>query len=181
MSESQPDDLTQQGPSALYQALYQELKTRAQRERRKLVAGETFVTTALVNEAFFKLANKANYESRAHFLNTAAAAMRQVLVDAARARLAEKRGSGERALSLDDSGLGLMPADPADGAAQLLEIHEQLGQLAALSPRLAKLVECRFFSGYTDAETAEALGVTERTVRRDWIKAKAWLFDAMNS
>lgn len=179
MSEQQAQDLTQQGASALYQALYAELKKRAQRERRKLVAGQTFVTTALVNEAFFKLVNKDNYASRAHFLNTAAAAMRQVLVDSARAGLAEKRGSGAKALSLDDSGLGLMPADPAEGAEHLLAVNQHLEQLASLSPRLAKVVECRFFSGYTDAETAEALEITERTVRRDWLKAKAWLYDAM--
>ncbi|ORE89096.1 sigma factor, ECF-like family protein [Oceanococcus atlanticus] len=174
-------DLTRQGAGALYQALYQELKTRAHRERRKLVAGQTFVTTALVNEAFFKLAaGNQDYASRAHFLNTAAAAMRQVLVDSARATLAEKRGSGQKPLSLDDSGLGLMPADPSEGADFLLELNQHLEQLAALSSRLAKVVECRFFSGYTDAETAEALDVTERTVRRDWLKAKAWLYDAMS-
>lgn len=172
-------DLTQQGASALYQALYDELKTRAQRERRKLPMGQTFVTTALVNEAFFKLANKSDYASRAHFLNTAASAMRQVLVDSARASLAEKRGSGAKALSLDDSGLGIMPADPAEGAEQLLQLNQHLQQLAELSPRLVKVVECRFFGGYTDAETAQVLDVTERTIRRDWIKAKAWLFDAM--
>ncbi|MGJ8668444.1 MAG: ECF-type sigma factor [Oceanococcus sp.] len=179
MSDQQATDLTRQGPSALYQALYAELKVRAHRERRKLPVGQTFVTTALVNEAFFKLANKTDYASRAHFLNTAAAAMRQVLVDSARASLAEKRGSGARALSLDDSGLGIMPADPADGAEHLLQINQHLEQLAQLSPRLAKVVECRFFSGYTDEETAQALDVTERTVRRDWLKAKAWLYDAM--
>ena len=172
-------ELTRQGAGALYTALYQELKKRAHRERRKVSAGETFITTALVNEAYFKLSNKQDYADRGHFLNTAAAAMRQVLVDRARAGLAEKRGSGQTPLSLDDSSLGLMPADPSEGADFLLQINQHLEQLAQLSPRLAKVVECRFFSGYTDEETAEALEITERTVRRDWLKAKAWLFDAM--
>ena len=93
--------LTEQGAGALYAALYDELKVHARRERRKLVAGQTLATTALVNEAFLKLANHHAYESRQHFLMTAAQAMRQVLVDAARASLAHKRGSGARPLSLD--------------------------------------------------------------------------------
>ena len=174
-----PGELTRQGPAALYSALYEDLKKRAKRERRKLSAGQTFATTALVNEAFFKLARAKEFASRGHFLNTAAAAMRQVLVDAARSALAEKRGSGVKALSLDDTGVGLMPADPAEGGENLLVLDEALKRLGELNPRLVQVVECRFFSGYSDAETAEALGVNERTVRRDWIKAKAWLYDAL--
>ncbi len=180
MSEPQArGELTRQGTNALYQALYRELKSRAHWERRKVVAGQTFSTTVLVNEAFFKLAKMEAFASRAHFLNTAAAAMRQVLVDRARAALAEKRGSGQKPMSLDDSGLGLMPVDPADGADALVELDDALQRLAALNPRLVQVVECRYFSGYSDAETAEALGVNERTVRRDWLKAKAWLYDAL--
>lgn len=175
------EDLTRQGTSALYQALYQELKQRAHWERRKVVAGQTFSTTVLVNEAFFKLARMDEFASRAHFLNTAASAMRQVLVDRARASLAEKRGSGIKPMSLDDTGLGLMPMDPSENADSLLEMDDALRQLAELNPRLVQVVECRYFSGYSDAETAEALGVNERTVRRDWLKAKAWLFDALQS
>ena len=178
-NNQQAGDLTRQGAGALFEALYQDLKKRAHSERRKLVAGGTFATTALVNEAFFKLAKVQDFSNRAHFLNMAAAAMRQVLVDAARASLAEKRGSGQKPLSLDDSGLGLMPVDPADGAADLLALDDALQRLAELNPRLVQVVECRYFSGYSDAETAEALGVNERTVRRDWLKAKAWLFDAL--
>ncbi len=180
-ANDQAGDLTRQGPSALYQALYQELKKRAHRERRKLFAGGTFATTALVNEAYFKLAKMQDYASRGHFLNTAAAAMRQVLVDSARSALADKRGSGVKPVSLDDSGLGLMPADPGQDADTLLELDAALQQLASLNPRLVQVVECRYFSGYSDAETAEALGVNERTVRRDWLKAKAWLYDALQS
>jgi RNA polymerase sigma factor (TIGR02999 family) len=172
-------ELTRQGPAALYEALYAELKVRAKRERRKLVASGTFVTTALVNEAFFKMQRMQAFVSRAHFLNTAAAAMRQVLVDNARAAFTGKRGSGVKAVSLDDSGLGLMPVDPQQDAAAMMELDNALQQLAALNPRLVQVVECRYFSGYSDAETAEALGINERTVRRDWLKAKAWLYDAL--
>ncbi len=174
-------ELTSQGAAALYQALYAELKKRAHWERRKLVAGQTFSTTVLVNEAFFKLARMQGFASRAHFLNTAAAAMRQVLVDRARATQAEKRGSGVRPVSLDDTSLGLMPVDPDENADLMLALDEALKRLAELSPRLVQVVECRFFSGYSDAETAEALGVNERTVRRDWVKARAWLYDALQS
>ena len=173
-------DLTRQGTDALYQALYTELKSRAHWERRKVVAGQTFSTTVLVNEAFFKLAKMDSFASRAHFLNTAAAAMRQVLVDRARAALADKRGSGIKPMSLDDTNLGLMPVDPGEGADSLLVLNQALERLGELNPRLVKVVECRYFSGYSDAETAEALGVNERTVRRDWLKAKAWLYDALN-
>lgn len=181
MAQQAAGDLTQQGTSALYQALYQELKQRAHWERRKVVSGQTFSTTVLVNEAFFKLARMESFASRGHFLNTAASAMRQVLVDRARANQAEKRGSGIKPVSLNDTGLGLMPVDPSENAESLLVMDDALQRLAALNPRLVQVVECRFFSGYSDAETAEALGVNERTVRRDWIKAKAWLFDALQS
>lgn len=173
-------DLTRQGPEAMYQALYVDLKKRAQRERRKLPTGHTLATTALVNEAYLKLMDNGGYADRGHFMNTAAAAMRQVLVDAARAAMAGKRGSGERALSLDDSQLGLVPVDPAENPESMLALHTALEELADLNTRLAKVVECRFFGGFSEDETAQALDVTSRTVRRDWIKARAWLYDALS-
>ncbi len=175
----QPGDLTMLGAEGMYQALYDELKRQARRERRKLRTGETFSTTALVNEAFLKISRASGFADRVHFLRTAAAAMRQVLVDAARATLAEKRGSGQKALSLDDTNCGHMPADPGQDASQLVALNDALEQLGKQSQRLVQLVECRYFGGYTEPETAEILGVTERTVRRDWIKARAYLFEAL--
>ncbi|MEN8719115.1 MAG: ECF-type sigma factor [Oceanococcaceae bacterium] len=172
------DDLTHQGAGALYAALYDELKQRARRERRKMVAGQTLATTALVNEAFMKLANHHSYTNRQHFLMTAAQAMRQVLVDDARSRWAEKRGSGAKPLSLDATEFPYQIAEESDhDAEQMLQLDAALEQLRATHPRLADLVECRYFGGYSDEETAAALGVTTRTLRRDWLKAKALLYE----
>ena len=177
----QEEDLTHQGAGALYAALYDELKQCARRERRKLVAGQTLATTALVNEAFLKLANHHAYESRQHFLMTAAQAMRQVLVDAARASLAEKRGSGAKPLSLDATDFPYqIPDEEGEDAATLMALDAALDKLRAVDPRLVALVECRYFAGYSDEETATALGVTTRTLRRDWLKARAYLFEALN-
>ncbi len=176
------ENLTKQGAGALYAALYDDLKKRARRERRRLVAGQTLATTALVNEAFVKLASHHQYESRQHFLMTAAQAMRQVLVDSARASLATKRGSGARPLSMDATDFPFQIAEQEDhDAAQLLAVDNALATLRAEHPRLAELVECRYFGGYSDEETALALGVTTRTLRRDWLKAKALLYELLKT
>lgn len=176
------DNLTNQGAGALYAALYDDLKQRARRERRKLVAGQTLATTALVNEAFVKLASHHNYQSRQHFLMTAAQAMRQVLVDSARASLASKRGSGARPLSMDATDFPFQIAEEDDqDAEKLLALDAALATLRDEHPRLAALVECRYFGGYSDEETAVALNVTTRTLRRDWLKAKALLFDLLKT
>ncbi len=154
----------------LVQALYAELKHVASRERWRLGAQPTLQTTALISETFLKLHKVEGWNDRQHFLRAAAMAMRQILVDAARERFAQKRGAGaahdtlsaaERQAVADDS--------------QLLHVDEALARLQAFEPRLAQVVECRFFAGYTEEETGRALGVTDRTVRRDWLKAKAWL------
>ena len=100
--------------------------------------------------------------------------MRHILVDRARRRTAEKRGGPHRTVTLDD---GLTAAD--NQAESLLELHEALDELALLDQRLARVVECRFFGGMTEQETAEALGVTERTVRRDWVKARGLLYQSL--
>ena len=171
--------LTQEGVDALYAALYGELKQSARRERRRVGAGETFATTALVNEAYLKLMNSDQWRDRRHFLATAATAMRQVLVDEARSRLAAKRGAGDRGVPLDEAGEISDPTQSKD--ASLVALDDALTELAALSPRLAQVTECRYFAGYTDAETAEVLNVNERTVQRDWQKARAWLYDALRA
>jgi len=149
---------------------YQDIRRLARRERRRVSAGVTLQTTALVHEAYLKLRGSAEFNDREHFLRAAALAMRHVLVSHARERLAAKRGGGEIAVSLDEA-----PDLAVDDDAVLLEINEALERLAKINPRLAYVVECRFFAGFDDAETAIALGLTDRTVRRDWIKARAWL------
>jgi RNA polymerase sigma factor (TIGR02999 family) len=149
---------------------YADLKGMARRERRRVNAGATLQTTALVNEAYLKLRATPGWNDDVHFLRAAALAMRHALVNHAVARLAAKRGDGAIALSLDDA---LDLAVEEDAA--LVTLNEALGMLSRTSLRLAHVVECRYFAGYDDGETARALGISERTVRRDWTLARAWL------
>jgi RNA polymerase sigma factor (TIGR02999 family) len=171
-----PEDATQAAPEARRIALelipifYADLRRLAQRERRRVRAGETLQTTALVHEAFLKLQSSAQFNNREHFLRAAALAMRHALINHARERVAQKRGGGATQIPLEDA-----PDVSAIDDQSLLEINDALLQLAKLNPRLAQVVECRFFAGYEDSETAVALGMNERTVRRDWVKARAWL------
>jgi RNA polymerase sigma factor (TIGR02999 family) len=170
------DDATVVPPEArriameLIPVFYADLRRLAQRERRRVSAGETMQTTALVHEAYLKLQTSANFNDREHFLRAAAVAMRHALINYARDQVAQKRGGGATQISLDEA-----PDVSDSGSDSLLEINDALLRLAKLNPRLAQVVECRFFAGYEDAETAVALGINERTVRRDWIKARAWL------
>lgn len=158
--------------------LYPELRRAARGLRSGLRAGQTLQTTALIHEAYLKLARAAPWQNRRHFLAAAAIAMRQVLVDDARARLTLRRGEGQVPLSLDADGVHEVPAgDEADE--RVVAVSEALERLARLNPRLAQVVECRYYAGYSEAETAEALGVTDRTVRRDWVKARAWLYQEL--
>ena len=153
-----------------------DLKRRARRERRRVSAGETLRTTVLVNEAFLKLHRSNQWEDERHFLHAAAMAMRQALVDHARQTLALKRGGGK--VDSLEAHPELQPAIESEQG--LVELDEALERLAILNPRLAQVVECKFFGGYTEEDTARILGVTDRTVRRDWIKAKAWLYQTLN-
>jgi RNA polymerase sigma factor (TIGR02999 family) len=157
--------------------LYDDVRLLARRERRRVSAGGTMQTTALVHEAYLKLLNTARFNDREHFLRAAALAMRHILINHARDRVASKRGGGAHHVDIDDVldiGIGEPEIDISEANA-LVEINDALGRLGAMSPRLAQIVECRFFGGYTDEQTAKALGLTDRTVRRDWIKARAWL------
>jgi RNA polymerase sigma factor (TIGR02999 family) len=149
---------------------YEDVRRAARRERRRVGAGATLQTTALIHEAFLKLHKSGSFQNQAHFLRSAALAMRHALINYARDRVAAKRGSGAALMPLADAEEVRAPTDEG-----LLEVNNALGRLATLNPRLAQVVECRFFAGFGDAETAEALGLTDRTVRRDWIKARAWL------
>lgn len=155
--------------------VYHELRRTARRELA-MRPSDTLFTTALVHELYLKFSRSrtADWRNRAHFLRAAAVAMRHILVDRARRRTAEKRGGPAGTVTLDD---GLTASDvPAES---FLELHEALDQLALLDERLARVVECRFFGGMTEQETAEALDITERTVRRDWVKARALLQRAL--
>ena len=149
---------------------YDDLKRLAHRERSRVGAGATLQTTALVNEAYLKLRGSGGWNTDEHFLRAAALSMRHALVNHAVARLAGKRGEGATHVSLTGAA-----SLSVDDDANLIALNDALGRLSSESERLASVVECRWFAGYDDAETAVALGISERTVRRDWTLARAWL------
>ena len=157
----------------LFPELYADLRRLAHAHRRRHAVHETMSTTALVNEAYMRLrqAGRVATEDRLHFLALSARAMRFVLIDYARRWSAEKRGAGAVA-----TGGGLPDAAAADVDAEtLLAVHAALERLSAMHERMGQVVECRFFGGMSEEEIAELLGVSERTVRGDWLRAKIWL------
>jgi RNA polymerase sigma factor (TIGR02999 family) len=158
--------------------VYEELRRIARRQLRHEGVGHTLNTTALVHEAYLRLAAPSHLDvgGRAEFLSIAAMAMRRVLIDYARQRTAQKRGGVQMRVELDDIEVA---AD--DRAEQLVALDEALTALAASNPRLARVVDCRFFGGMSQEETAMALQLTPRTVRRDWTKARLWLAVAMEA
>lgn len=167
------------GVRALAPLLYADLKRAAHRERVKLLSPQTLTTTALVHDAFLKLDGQPGFESHEHFLRVAAVTMRHVLIDRVREQLALKRGGDLQRVELDEvDGAGGFEVEDGE---TVLAVHNAVSALAQFAPRLAEVVECRYFAGYSDAETAKALGVTERTVRRDWVAAKAWLTRELGS
>jgi len=150
--------------------VYEDLRRLARRQLGHEYGERTLSATALVHEAYLKLGGGAIVATdRAHFLAIAARAMRQVLVDHARDRKAAKRGGGvwERTTLTDGAWVGEFDADG------MLALDEALGELV---PRQRQVVECRFFGGMDEQEIATALGISERTVHRDWVKARAWLY-----
>jgi len=170
----------------LFPLVYEELRRISHRQLGAERAGHTLSTTALVHEAYLKLVDqtRAQWVDRAQFYAVAARAMRRILVDYARRHRAAKRGGDRERVSLDVQNLGEplaeAPAAAADERADtLIALDDALARLAELDERLSRVVECRFFGGLTEEETAAVLGVTARTVRRDWVKAKAWLYRAM--
>jgi RNA polymerase sigma factor (TIGR02999 family) len=169
-----PEDV-RQSAEQLMPLLYPDLRRLARGERRRVNAGETLQTTALIHEAYLKLSRSAQFNDRSHFLRAAALAMRHLLINYARDRIAAKRGGDAVKVPLEFAEGVTLPSDET-----LLEINEALERLSVVSPRLAQIVECRYFAGYDDAETAHALQVTDRTVRRDWVKARAWLRRELN-
>jgi RNA polymerase sigma factor (TIGR02999 family) len=162
-------------PSArerLFPLVYDELRRIAHRQLQREREGHTLDTAALVHEVYLRLADRASaeWEGRSHFFAVAATAMRHILVDYARRYRTEKRGAAPRRVSLTDT--MLVAEERAD---TLLAVDDALIELARIDARLSRVVECRFFAGLTEEETAEVLGITSRTVRRDWTKAKGWL------
>lgn len=156
--------------------VYEELRRVAHRQIRLVGGLRTLNTTALVHEAYLRLAgaHSPGYEDRVHFLAVASKAMRHVLIDYARRHQASKRGGGLERVPLDETRLAA-----GERADTFLALEQALIRLEEMAPRLGRVVECRFFGGMTEVETAAALGVTERTVRRDWTKARLWLYDAL--
>jgi RNA polymerase sigma factor (TIGR02999 family) len=161
--------------------VYGDLRQIAHRQLAAEPAGHTLSTTALVHEAYLRLANqtRAGWVNRAQFFALAARTMRRILVDYARRHWAQRRGGpGRRAVALEDADdAGALAA--ADRADELLALDEALERLAAVDERLARVVEYRFFGGLTESEAAEALGVSTRTVAREWLLAKGWLFQEL--
>jgi len=158
-----------------YAAAYDELRRVARRQLRSLRPGDTLVTTALVNETFLKLVRRPiGIADKQHFFALAARAMRQILVDYARERRSDKRGGKRVATTLDPDRLSVEAV-----AEEMLDLDAALARLADVDERLARLVEWRFFGGMTEDEIAAAEGVAARTVRRDWRKARAFIYNEL--
>jgi RNA polymerase sigma factor (TIGR02999 family) len=162
----------------LVPAIFDELRAMARRQLARRHDRYTLQTTELVHEAYLRLAGdrRVTQRGRAYFYGAAARAMRQVLIDAARKRNSARRGSGAVALSLDES-VGAVDAY----AHELLDLDAAIRELDRRSSRLARIVECRFFGGMSVEDTAEALGISARTVKSDWALARAWLYEALRS
>lgn len=175
-----------EGMERLIPLVYAELRRVAHRQLAAEPAGHTLSTTGLVHEAYLRLADqtRAEWTNRAQFFGLAARAMRRVLVDYARRHRAVRRGgSHQQPVSLDgaETGDNVGAFAAAARGDELLALDEALDRLTAVDPRLGSVVECRFFGGLTEAETAEALGVSQRTVASDWLMAKGWLYRALRS
>ena len=157
----------------LTRLVYQELRRLAHRYMAGQRADHTLQTTALVNEAYLRLASQDDprFANRSHFLAVAAKAMRQILVDHAKSTLRKKRGAGAKAVGLDEA--ALLSPEPAR---EILDLNEALEKLAALDARKAHVVELQYFGGLKQAEIAEVLNVSVVTVQRDWTFSKAWLY-----
>jgi RNA polymerase sigma-70 factor, ECF subfamily len=161
----------------LFPLVYEELRQVAHRALRRENPGHTLGTTGVVHEAYLRLVDQTRVEwrNRSHFYAVAAQAMRRILVDYARQHRRSKRGGGKRPVTLDDRVVSL-----DERSENIIALDEALIRLATLNPRLSQVVECRFFAGLTEEEIAEATGVTVRTVKRDWAKARGWLYQELS-
>ena len=158
--------------------VYDELHRIASRYLRRERQGHTLQTTALINEAYLRIVdqNRVNWQSRAHFFGVAAQMMRRILVDHARSHLYAKRGGGAQKLTLDDA-----IATPQECDLDLVALDDALTTLGQIDPQQSRIIELRFFGGLTIEETAEVIGISPATVKRDWNMAKAWLFGEINN
>ena len=168
-SDNRRDD----SADTLLKLVYEELRRQAHRYIQRERRGHTLQTTALVHEAYVKLIKQKNvaWESRSHFFAVAATMMRRILIDYAKTKHRERRGGVNSDLPLENA----LTISVSQTDFDLLALDEALNRLAEKEAHLAKVVELRFFSGLDVAETAEVLGISESTVKRDWQMAKAWL------
>lgn len=156
----------------LLEVTYNDLRRIAHRQLRRAHPGMTVQTTGLIHEVYLKLAGhvQLDWRDRSHFYAISATAMRQIIIDHAKKKSTLKHGGHITHFELDEGRLGI-----SRQAELLLTLDAALHRLAAFDPRLIQVVECRYFAGYSERETAQALGVSLRTVQRDWMRAKAWL------
>jgi len=156
----------------LIEMIYPRLRPVARKQLARFRPGDTLGTTALMHEAYLKLAGQPaeNWQNRSHFFAICARTMRRIIVDHARHRSAQKRGGGVSAVTLDPNQVAL-----THEAERVLAIEAVLKRLESFNPRLARVFECRFFAGMTEKETAEALDLSLRTTQREWTRARAWL------
>ncbi len=187
MTNNSPD-ITQylqnwrKGDSAAFEDMlpfvYNELRLIAKRYRSKERAENTFQTTELINEAYLRLINQneTDWQNRSHFFAVASRVVRNLLVDYARAKNFQKRGNGAEKVNIDD--IALFTPEPDEN---ILALDEALNRLAKFDERKSKIVELKYFGGLSSEEVAEFLGVSEITVKREWLKAKAWLYNELSS
>jgi len=162
----------EEAASKLIPLVYGELRKLARHYMRGEQPNHTLQTTALVHEAYLRLVEQrtANWQNRAHFFAIAAQSMRRILVDHARACRTDKRGGGQETLPLDEAFI-FSP----EKSAELIALDQALDRLSEMSPRQSRIIELRFFAGLNVDETAEVLGISPKTVKRDWSVARAWL------
>ena len=157
--------------------IYEELRQLARHYMNRERPGHTLQTTALVNEAYMRLVNRkgVHWQNRAHFFAIAAQLMRSILVDHARSHAYAKRGGGAHKIALDDA-----MAVSQQRAADVVALDDALKRLAEIDPQQSRIVEMKFFGGLTIEETAEVLGLSPATIKREWSTAKAWLYHELN-
>ena len=161
--------------------VYEQLKRIARRQLRAEPVGHTLSTTALVHEAYLKLVDqtRAEWQDRGHFFAVASGAMRRILVDYARRYRASRRGAGDDGAPARPVSLDATEIPVAERAQALIALDEALERLGRFDERQARVVECRFFGGLTEQETASALGISQRTVAREWVTARGWLYQEL--
>ena len=167
-----------QAAAELLPIVYEQLRASAAKRMAAERANHTLQPTALVHEAYLRLVGdrQAAWEGRAHFYAAAAEAMRRVLIDYARARNRSKRGGDWQRVTLD----GLDPAEKSTPIEEIVSVDEAIRRMEERDPRMAEIVRLRFFAGLDVRDVAQALGITDRTVRRDWAVARAWLYRALS-